>query len=849
MASLLHSAESVFRLIVDEANEYAIFLIDAKGRIETWNPGAERIFQRPASSVIGQDFAMLFTDQDRADGVPERELHTARETGRAEDTRWHLRGDGHAFFSDGVTTAIRDDAGAVAGFAKIARDITDRYRTEQRLAAQLALTKLLNQDAPVAETARRVMETVCQNLAWDMGALWKIDPDDLMRCLDEWHSDSISSDNAAALTKGMTFTRGQGLPGSVWAEGQAVWLTDLNDPARFPRAALARQAGIRAAFAFPILHEGKVLGAMEFFSRESREPDQALLPAMTLIGAQIGDYIERRATAQALRESEEKYRIVSDTSPDAIFTIDEKSTILFCNPGVERLFGYPPAELIGKRLEVIIPERLREAHRRGIERYIRTHKRAIPWSGVELVGLHRDGHEFPVEISFGESKGDSRTIFTGFARDITERKRAAEELKRLLAQEKEARGEAESARSQLQRRADEEASFRHLASALTGAVEMTEVLHEITNRATQVTRADGVYVERIIGPQGQVEVVACAGRGTPARGLRVSYPGSMTEEILRGREPVILADMKTFGKAMAPYLADTCPNCEVLVTPLIAEEEPVGALVLLNSRTSGRVFRDSDVVRARTLGDLTSLALRRVRLMEQEREAKVKAEAAVRVRDETLGIVSHDLRNPLTKIALSADLLAGAPADDRHDLIETIRTAARQMQRLIQDLLDVARLESGRFSVDMKVTEAEPLVRHACDSNQPIAEQKRQTINCHIEGELGNICADRDRILQVFSNLVGNAMKFAPERGTIAIAARTEGKDVLFQVRDNGPGIPEADLENLFRAYWQAKKTAHMGAGLGLAIVRGIVEAHGGSVRAGNADGGGAVFSFTIPRA
>jgi PAS domain S-box-containing protein len=581
---------------------------------------------------------------------------------------------------------------------------------------------------------------------------------------------------------------------------------------------------------------------MEFFSRTPREPEQTLLPVMTLIGAQIGDFIDRRRTQQALRESEQRFRLMTETAQDAIFTIDEQSTITFCNPAVERLFGYAPDELLGKPLEIIIPERLRASHRRGINRFLRTRERTIPWTGIELPALHKDGHEFPCDISFGEYTSGEETIFTGLARDVTERKRALE-LEQI------ARAEAEASREQLERRAEEEASFRHLASALTGAVEMTDVLHEITNRATQVTRADGVYVERIVKVGGvtMVEVVAGAGRGAPPRGLRVPFPGSMTDEMIQGGAPVILADMNTFGKNMAPYLADTCPDCEVLVTPLIAEEEPLGALVLLNGRSSGRHFRDGDVIRARTLGDLTSLALRRVRLMEQEREAKEKAEAAVRVRDETLGIVSHDLRNPLTKIALSADLLAGAPPEERAELVENIRASARQMQRLIQDLLDVARMETGNLSVARDMLDPEPLVREMCESHEAIARQKEQKIVCHVEAGLPRICGDRERLVQVFGNLIGNAMKFTPERGTVTIQARRDGSCVRFTVSDTGVGIPEADLKQVFTPYWQAKKTAHMGAGLGLAIVRGIVEAHGGKVWAENARGGGAVFNFTIP--
>jgi len=847
MPTLAERAEAVFRLLIHEVRDFSVFLIDPDGRIEMWNAGAEEIFGWSAAEAIGLSFDMLFIEDDRREGRPHLELAVARDTGRCDDTRWHLRKDGRLFFADGVTTAIKDE-GAIVGFSKISRDITERYRTEQRLAAQLALTNILNEQEPFSETARKVMRTICENLAWDMGALWLLDEQaGVLRCRDVWTASGRDAEVGRELCSGQTLQRGEGLPGRVWEAATSVWIAEFRGD-QFPRGPVAARAGMIGAFAFPITYEGRVNGVMEFFSRRHREPDHALLPVMVLIGAQIGESIERRRTSAALRESEERYRVVSETAQDAIFTIDGESNILFCNRAVERVFGWTPEELVGRNLEIIIPESLRSSHRRGIERFLRTREKHIPWNGVELPARHKSGREVPVEISFGVWNEGDRTVFTGFARDITDRQRARAELQQTLELEQQARGEAEAARAQLERRAEEEESFRHLASALTGAVEMTEVLYEITNRATLVTRADGVYVERIIGDDGEVEVVSGFGRGTPTRGTRVPFPGSMTEEIIKGRMPVILADMKAFGRNMAPYLVETCPNCQVLVTPLIADNEPLGALVLLNGRSSGRTFGDADMVRARTLGDLASLALRRVRLMEEEREAKEAAETAVRVRDETLGIVSHDLRNPLTKIALSADLLPDAEPEERSELISTIRIAASQATRLISDLLDVARVEAGAFSVDMKPLGASWLVRTACESHEAIAAQKEQTIVCSAPDDLPEICADRDRMLQVFGNLVGNAMKFAPERGSIHVSACLRGDDVLFTVRDNGPGLPQPDLRNVFRPYWQAKKTAHMGAGLGLAIVRGIIEAHGGTVWAENAPGGGAVFNFTIPR-
>jgi PAS domain S-box-containing protein len=841
MKELVAPPETVFRKIVEDATDFSILLLDEDGRIAMWNAGAETIFGYTPGEIVGRPFDILFTAEDRERGMPARELATARNEGRADDTRWHVGKDGRWRFMDGVTMPFLSDDGRLLGYSKFGRDITERQRTERRLAAQLALTNLLSEERPFAQTARAILETICDNLGWVIGVLWEL-RDGSMQCSEQWHAPHIDRADARMLGEGIRFSRGTGVVGRVWELGDAVWINDIREAPDFPRAAAAARAGLRSAFAFPIVARGQVVGVMEFFGITPREPEQTLLPVMTLIGAQIGNFIDRRRTQDQLRESEQRFRLMTEKAQDAIFTIDEQSTITFCNQAVERVFGYARSELLGKPLDVIIPERLREAHRRGIARFLRTRERHIAWTGIELPALHKDGHELLCEISFGEYTSGDQTIFTGLARDVTERKRAFE-------QEQQARAEAEASREQLERRAEEEASFRHLASALTGAVEMTDVLYEITNRATQVTRADGVYVERIVNVNGatMVEVAASAGRGSPPRGLRVPFPGSMTDDIMQGGTPVILADMRTFGRNMAPYLADTCPECEVLVTPLIAEEEPLGALVLLNGRTSGRHFREGDVIRARTLGDLTSLALRRVRLMEQEREAKEKAEAAVRVRDETLGIVSHDLRNPLTKIALSADLLADAPVAEQPELVETIRSSARQMQRLIQDLLDVARMETGSLSVAKDEVDAAMLVWEMCESNAPIARQKEQKVVCQVADSLPPICGDRERLVQVFGNLIGNAIKFTPERGTITLDVRRASRDVQFTVSDTGPGIPEADLKHIFTPYWQAKKTAHLGAGLGLAIVRGIVEAHGGKVWAENAPGGGAVFRFTIP--
>jgi PAS domain S-box-containing protein len=136
----------------------------------------------------------------------------------------------------------------------------------------------------------------------------------------------------------------------------------------------------------------------------------------------LAKFIERKRSEEALRESEARYRVVVETASDAIFTIDQDSTILFANPGAERLFGYSREELIGCPLTILMPEYLRHIHRAGLKRYIDTGRRHISWQGVELPGLHKSGREIPVEISFGELLSGGQHLFTGVVRDISERK-------------------------------------------------------------------------------------------------------------------------------------------------------------------------------------------------------------------------------------------------------------------------------------------------------------------------------------------------------------------------------------------------------------------------------------------
>ncbi|HZI14813.1 MAG TPA: HAMP domain-containing sensor histidine kinase [Myxococcus sp.] len=231
-----------------------------------------------------------------------------------------------------------------------------------------------------------------------------------------------------------------------------------------------------------------------------------------------------------------------------------------------------------------------------------------------------------------------------------------------------------------------------------------------------------------------------------------------------------------------------------------------------------------------------------------------EAEAAAREREDVLAIVSHDLKNPLATLRLSAAVLQQklSKLPQGEALVKRVGTmdrAALQMLSLITGLLDAARLDAGQplavapqpEAVDALVTEAVALI-------EPQATRRALRLEARLAPDLEALC-DRERVLQVLANLLGNAVKFTPEGGTVVVSTRLEAGEVHLSVRDTGPGIPLEEQPFLFQRHWQSRNTAHHGSGLGLYIARGLVEAHGGRLWVESTPGAGTTFTFTLPLA
>jgi len=241
--------------------------------------------------------------------------------------------------------------------------------------------------------------------------------------------------------------------------------------------------------------------------------------------------------------------------------------------------------------------------------------------------------------------------------------------------------------------------------------------------------------------------------------------------------------------------------------------------------------------------------LERARLNEELREA-------LRAREDVLAVVSHDLRNPLSTVILGAHRLvalldgAGDPEwrADACRRLDTIRRAAERATSLVSGLLELARMEAGRIQMQVDRVDSESLVAEAIDAFRPLALEKRIQLSGNVLGRATVLC-ERERIEQVFSNLVGNALKFSSPGGSVKVGLEPRGDEVVFWVADKGPGIGPEQLPHVFERYWQARQRSHSGIGLGLSIAKGIVEAHGGRIWVESQLGRGTTFHFTLKAA
>ncbi len=318
-----------------------------------------------------------------------------------------------------------------------------RERAERRSEAQASVSRALAGARSVEDAMPAVLETFGNLLEWDFAEVWLTDAStDLLHLAAAWSRTGFDAGDFETHTRHMSFSKGVGVPGTVWERGEAIWITDVQEYPAFVRKDLARHAGLHTSFSVPIIRRSGVVGIIQFFSRDTRKPDRELLNMFGSLGSQLGEFMERVEATMALRASERQMRDIIDTALDAVIAIDDHGVILDWNPQAERIFGWTIEEAAGRQLDaLIIPEQYRDAHRRGMQRYLAEGTGRVLNQRLELEALRRDGSQFPVEISIavlhpwrqprhhGAGALSARPTFSAFVRDISDRRRAEQALR------------------------------------------------------------------------------------------------------------------------------------------------------------------------------------------------------------------------------------------------------------------------------------------------------------------------------------------------------------------------------------------------------------------------------------
>jgi PAS domain S-box-containing protein len=495
-----------------------------------------------------------------------------------------------------------------------------------------------------------------------------------------------------------------------------------------------------------------------------------------------------RQQLQQLSRVESRLSGVFEAAVDAILVIDQDGIIVEANPATGRMFGYPQEELLGMYLPALMPEDRREEHLHGMERYLHTDIPHVISTVYDVEGRRKDGSSFPCELSVAESREPGeRRIFVGILRDVTERKRTETERARLF--------------SELEQRAGE--------------------LETIVNSI-----ADGLV---IYGPSGNIV------RMNEAAKSILGYTPVEQEEPLS--EQVALLCPETPDGVPLPF--ELFPSVSALRGNTV-----LGVVMVLHhppERTVWVIASAAPIITSAgtllgVVATFTDITTRRA--MEEEREIYVHT-------------ISHDLRVPLTLIQGHVQILqevlekCGELEAFRLNT-EAIIDSVRRMNTMIKDLVDTARMESGQLRLALQPVELHAYIRTLLEQLRHTIATERVTVE--VPPDLPVILADPDRLDRILINLLTNALKYSPPNAPVVV--RTEPADgmVTIAVIDHGSGISPDELLHLFERFYRVRERRTIeGIGLGLYIVKMLVEAHGGTIRVESEVGKGSTFSFTLP--
>jgi PAS domain S-box-containing protein len=752
---------------------------------------------------------------------------------------------------------LREEEGKPAVLRGLSVGITRLKEAEHALrlrAREQAAVVRLGQEALFETDLQRFFERACrvvaETLDADFASVLELTPggrEFLLRAGAGWRPGFVGETTIHAGTNTQ--------PGYTLLAGEPVVVPDMRAEERFHEEALFADHGVVSGASVVITGSTAPLGVLAVHTRSHRIFSGEDLFFLQSVANVLSAATGRKVAEQAVQESERRKAAILGGALDAVVTIDYEGRIVEFNPAAERMFGFAAKDVVGREMaERILPERFRERHHKGMAQYLMTGQHQVLDTRLEMPALRSDGSEFPIELAITRVPGSGPPVFTGFMRDITDRKHSEEERADLLARERQARAAAETARARDEFLAEASAV---LASSLDHRTTLASVARLVVPRI-----ADGCAVD-MIDSEGQLRRLVTShsdpARVAAAEDVASRYPARLGASHGAGHVATT-GESELLPEVTDAILRETARNEEhlgllralklvsLMCVPLLARGRILGAITLASSE-SGRRFGAEDLVFAEDLAGRASVAIENARLYREAREA-------VRARDEFLSIASHELKTPLTTLQLQIQGLVrkigsatGGPTLEA--LGPRLSTAARQVERLtglINNLLDISRITAGRLDLDLETVDLTSVVGDVvARSREDLARA-----GCVLELRNDGPCVgrwDRLRVEQVVGNLLSNAIKYGAGH-PIEMSVAGDSESARFSIRDHGIGIPPEDQARIFQRFERAVSDRHYGGlGLGLWIVRQIVDAFGGTIQVESGAGQGSNFRVVLPKA
>ena len=562
----------------------------------------------------------------------------------------------------------------------------------------------------------------------------------------------------------------------------------------------------------------------------------------------VRDITERKKAEAELQARENRIRALVDTIVDGIVVIDHQGHIQTFNPAAERLFGYHSDEVKSKNIKMLMPEPYSSAHDRYLNNYLTTGERKIIGSGREVVGLRKDGSTFPMDLAVSAMEINGERMFTGIVRDISERKAneaALAEKNRAL------KVTAEFALTHAEVMALFSATF-DADAVLKGVLDLLAVKHDFMVSA--------VY----LFDEWQGVLNCIASHGLPENFSRCQAPGIG-----------LVGQVAVSGKAIELTAADDMPfgidtglfslvPAAVMVNPIVYSGKVMGVMMLASERAIppnalGFIARLTDQIgiSLNNINQYHNMKALSEQLKQRTREISLKNSQLVqanRLKTEFLSNMSHELRTPLNAIIgfseVLKDQLLGTLNEEQADYTDEIFDSANHLLSLINDILDLSKIEAGKMELHLDLVNIPELFKNALSVVKEQAHARAIQLDLQMANDIDLVRVDGRKLKQIVFNLLSNAVKFTPDRGRVTVQVVHEANNLQVKVTDTGIGIAKNNIKLLFQPFEQLDGSLSRrfgGTGLGLAMVKRLVELHSGQVSVTSVEGEGSCFQFTLP--